>query len=541
VVPALEEARVPLASTLIVGSGPAAVGAALALSRRPDLGITVLDIGLELDADRNRARDVLSHQQPDEWAAETLAVIASSPARSKAPGLPEKRVLGSDFPFRNVGQLDGLSTADDVNRSVISGAYGGFSNVWGAQLMPFSAATFEAWPAGLREMEEHYRAILDVVPFAAEPDDLAEHFPLIGRPVPLPEVSSRTKRVLAAYRQSRSSFADLGITIGKARLALAAQDCVRSGRCMTGCPYSLIYSASQTFDSLRAAGRVTYRSGLMVLRVAEEGDAVVVFAKEMATGQMHQFRADRVYLAAGAIGTTRIVANSLGWFDSPLSMIESQQFVVPMLSFWPTPDPRTERMFTLNQFNMTISLDDDALDLSQIHFYTYDPTFINALPGVLRARAMERVLGQVLRRLSVGIGYLPSWHSPRLEVTVRQPATTGALPAVEISRVKRALWRDPMFRTVMTRLARSARKLDLYPVVPAVQFAGGAKSYHVGGSFPHRDVHGDAASSDRMGRVGPWRRIHLIDAAVFPTIPATTFTLTIMANAHRIAHESTAA
>ena len=35
-----------------------------------------------------------------------------------------------------------------------------------------------------------------------------------------------------------------------------------------------------------------------------------------------------------------------------------------------------------------------------------------------------------------------------------------------------------------------------------------------------------------------WNRIHLVDGAVFPSVPATTFTLTVMANAHRIASES---
>jgi choline dehydrogenase-like flavoprotein len=44
-------------------------------------------------------------------------------------------------------------------------------------------------------------------------------------------------------------------------------------------------------------------------------------------------------------------------------------------------------------------------------------------------------------------------------------------------------------------------------------------------------------SSDILGRVGPWRNVHLVDASVFPTVAATTFTLTIMANAHRIATE----
>jgi len=32
--------------------------------------------------------------------------------------------------------------------------------------------------------------------------------------------------------------------------------------------------------------------------------------------------------------------------------------------------------------------------------------------------------------------------------------------------------------------------------------------------------------------------VHLLDASVFPSIPATTITLTVMANAHRIATQA---
>jgi ferredoxin len=527
-----------MASALIVGAGPASVGVALALSRRPELEITVLDIGIRLDPERDQARETLSHLDPDDWTDGSLAAIESAYAPSRAPGLPEKRVYGSDFPFRDAGQLTGLTTSEDVNRAVISGAYGGFSNVWGAQLMPFTASALASWPGAMPDMREHYRAILDVVPFAAEEDDLAENFPLIGRPVGLPETSERTDRVLNAYRVHRSSLQRRGITMGKARLAFDATGCVRCGRCMTGCPYSLIYSASQTLDALRSAGRITYRPGFLALRVAEDGDMAVVSAKELATGQVHDFRADRMYLAAGAMGTTRLAANSLGLFSKPISMIESQQFVLPMLSMRPTRDPRSDRMFTLNQFNMTVALDDDGFDLSQIHFYTYDPSFIRALPAVLRLGASKRLLSQVLRRLSVGIGYLPSWQSPRLSVTVDEGADAGSLPGMNISRGEAKLWRNGMFRTVLGKLIRSGPALDLHPVVPALRFAGGAKSYHVGGSFPHSERPSELASSDRLGRVGPWRRIHLVDGAVFPSIPATTFTLTVMANAHRIAEES---
>ena len=47
-------------------------------------------------------------------------------------------------------------------------------------------------------------------------------------------------------------------------------------------------------------------------------------------------------------------------------------------------------------------------------------------------------------------------------------------------------------------------------------------------------------STDVLGRAGSWQRIHLVDAAVFPAVPAMTYGLTVMANAHRIASESLA-
>jgi choline dehydrogenase-like flavoprotein len=40
--------------------------------------------------------------------------------------------------------------------------------------------------------------------------------------------------------------------------------------------------------------------------------------------------------------------------------------------------------------------------------------------------------------------------------------------------------------------------------------------------------------SDRYGRPSGFERVHAVDSTVFPSIPATTITLSVMANAHRI-------
>ena len=57
------------------------------------------------------------------------------------------------------------------------------------------------------------------------------------------------------------------------------------------------------------------------------------------------------------------------------------QFVLPALSLRPTPDPRTERNFTLNQFNLVFDAGGGGYDLGQIHFYPYNPVVGDSVPG----------------------------------------------------------------------------------------------------------------------------------------------------------------
>jgi ferredoxin len=526
-----------MTTAIIIGSGAAAAGTALALHQRDNLEITVIDIGLQLETDRQQLVSALATSAPDEWDAETVELISKQPAVSSTRGIPEKRVFGSDYPFRDAGQLAGITAANGLPTSLISSAYGGFSNVWGSQVMPFTEETFHSWPVDSATMDPHYAAILDHIPFAGEEDDLAARFPLKRSPGPLPPMSPRSLRVLSAYEKHRSRLQDRGITLGKARLAFEAKNCIRCGLCMTGCPYGLIYSAAQTFNELRRSSRVKFHGGFLALKIIEEGSRVTVITKEIATGELRRFVADRVYVACGAIGTTRLVTNSLGLYDATLPMLESRQFILPFLSARATEDPRDKSEFTLNQFNMIVA-PDDPVNVSTLHFYTYNSAFIDGLPSVLRARSAQSIQVQLLRRLTVAFGYLPSWNSPRLRMHVGPKSHDLDLPEFHISSEAPPPGQGRMLREILPRLTRSARLLDLYPVLPMFRLSAVGKSYHWGGSFPHMTDRSAVFSSDRMGRVGSWKRTHLVDASVFPTVPATTYGLTVMANAHRIASES---
>jgi choline dehydrogenase-like flavoprotein len=522
---------------IIVGAGPAAAGAALACVRHGDVDVTVLDVGGRLEPVNEASRARLAERDPADWAPSDLELISRLPEETPLKGLPEKRSFGSNFPFKDLGQRDRLEAFDGVNDALVSGAYGGFSNVWGAQAMPFSAATLDRWPAGSAAMAEHYTEVLNEIPFSGEQDDLAELFPLYGAADPLPPVAERTQTVLDRYTRARGALRRRGILLGRARLALRGSACVRAGLCMTGCPWHYVYSASQTFERLRARGQVDYRGGYIGVRLEERDGEATVVAKEVATGRLERFTGDRVLVACGAIGSSRLVAGSLG-LDRPLKVLESAQFTLPFLSRSPTADPLTAKDFTLNQFNMVLKLDGPGRDLSQIHFYTYNPAFLNALPGPLKHPSMRWARDMLLRRLTVGIGYLPSWASPSFELRVGVPSAPDELPPATLHSANEGYARNPMLHDVLRRLGRAAPALDLWPMVPAIRWAASGKSYHVGGTFPHQDRPAGQTASDPLGRVAPWRRIHMVDASVFPDVPATTFTVTIMANAHRIASET---
>lgn len=471
---------------LIVGSGPAAVGTALGLLTDPEVKVTVLDVGASLEDTNEIARQHLSAVGPEAWDRSELSLISRAPVQTSIKGLPQKRSFGSDFPFRDLGQLEGLESDGGVNRDVISGAYGGFSNVWGAQVMPFTAATFTRWPFSATDMQRHYASILREIPFAAEHDDLEELFPLLQSSVSLPRLSQRTRRVLARYAQHRRAIRARGVTVGRARLAFAAEDCVRCGLCLTGCPYHLIYSAAQSMTRLRQTGRVSYRGGQLALRVTETESHASVTTRHLQTGRIEEIRADRVFVACGGIGTSRLIMTSLEQFGQPRSVAESVQFMLPFLSATPVADPLQTPDFTLNQFNIVVDTTDTGLDLAQLHLYTFDQAFVKALPRSLSRERLVGLRSHALRRVSVALGYLPSWVSPSFNLVAQPPRDAASLSSMKLSAgsVPESFQRST--REVLRRLVAVAPRLDIWPVFPALQFSAPGKSYHWGGGLPPR-------------------------------------------------------
>jgi choline dehydrogenase-like flavoprotein len=142
-----------------------------------------------------------------------------------------------------------------------------------------------------------------------------------------------------------------------------------------------------------------------------------------------------------------------------------------------------------------------------------------------------------LGRLLLIQGYLHSDLSAGLAITLRRPAGAGAA-TLEVAGRPNPHTR-PAVAALQRRLWDLRRSTRATPLSPSLRIGEPGRGFHTGGTFPMRDKPGEF-ESDRLGRPPAFERVHLVDASVFPSLPATTITLSVMANAHRIATEAVA-
>ena len=517
----------------VIGSGPAGVACAKALLAR---GATVLmlDAGLELEPDRARVVRQCADAKPAAWTPGQIAALKAGMA-GDAKGVPLKLVFGSDFPYRETE--DKIPWHNHGTGLKPSLALGGLSNVWGAAMLPYRHTDIAGWPVKNSDLAPHYRAVTAFTGLAAQRDDLEEIFPLhCDRPGSL-RSSRQADLLLGNLNRHREELRDRGWHFGRARVAVRAAGspqgpgCVHCGFCMYGCPYGCIYNSADTVRELRAEKNFTYQRDVIVTSLRETPEKVFITGHHRETRAPLAFEADRVYLAAGVIPTAQILLRSQAAYDQPLTLRDSQYFLFPLLLARRTRDVQTEALYTLSQ--LFIELNRPKISTHSVHLqlYTYSDIIGQAVrkslgPLKIFARQLEE-------RMIIVQGYLHSDESPAIAMTLKRD---GEKDFLQLDAQPNPETRRTVNR-VLRELLSQTRRLGGVVVPPMLQLAEPGRGFHCGGSLPMRAVPGKF-ESDTLGRPHGWSRVHAVDASVLPSVPATTITFSVMANAHRIGWET---
>ena len=506
------------AQDIILGSGPSGMAAAKALIAR-GRDVLMLDAGLEMDASAQALRDRMGAAEPDAWTAEDREAIGAVRRSEKSDSI---QPFGSDFLFRLPREMAEFGSTQSVHALRPSFAKGGLSNGWGASALPYHERDFDGWPITLDDMRPHYQAIAPMLGMSGQQDGLADLYSGVGMEGahPLP-ASRQTRELLARMDRKKPALDRLGVYYGASRQAIAP-GCRACAMCLYGCPYRLIFNAGYEIERMAADGALRYQGGVIATGFSEHATGVTVHSNR------GEFQAERLFVATGVLPTTRIMLSSLGMGDHEVTILDSQHFYLPMLHGWSAGDPAVEPRHTLAQAFWEI--DDPAVDDHVVHaqLYTYNDTYAPDMRQRFGpfAGAAKPLIEAMSRRLIVAQPFLHSDASPAIGVRL----DGGGLAYRRIDNDRTAAAMD----RVKNRLARVARMAGMLPLTPLMRPGSLGSSFHCGGSFPMRATP-RAGETDLLGRPAGLKRTHIVDASIFPSVPAPTITFSVMANAYRVA------
>lgn len=510
-------------SDIIIGSGPAGIATAIArLGRGRE--IIILDIGHDLEPEAEARRVAMAAKLPDLTERDRAEWMA--PQFKTPPG--QARRYGSDFAMQPTHMI--FDGGDSIAlRS--SHAAGGLSNLWGGAVLPWRQQDIDDWPITTQDLATHWQAVAEIMPVAGRVDALQALFPAFDMAEKTAlQTGPQIETLLARLAQAAGRLSLLGAHVGHARQAVNAP-CHMCGLCLHGCPWQMIWSARHSLAKLRQNPAVTYRPGPMARAVLETAQGVRV---EMSDGS--SIEGARVFVATGVLETARILMASPG---GPARMVlkDSQFAFLPLLHRWLGPRrPDRPPLHTLPQ--AFLEIDDAAISPRLIHaqIYGWNEFYARDLRANYAARlgpaaaAIGHAFDLLARRLMVAQVFLHSDQSHSIGLglgrndrlvpdIMRNPVTAGAM--------------DIALRHIsaVTRLGGA------YALRRVARLAGPGASFHCGSSLPMRKKPG-AGESDLLGRPTGASRIHVVDASVLPSVPATTITFGVMANAHRIAQET---
>jgi choline dehydrogenase-like flavoprotein len=511
---------------VIVGSGPAGIAAARRLEGK---GACIVDVGAtpELEfpysslAEGLASGDIASMLGPRWEMLANLVKPGQVHAKLRAPGV---RYVASGNSF-SVCDASG----DICLRGAGSHAAGGMSNAWGAQLFRYNEADLtEAgdWPINAAALETYYADLEAHIGIAGEVDDM---YSFLGKSIsmlPPAPIAPAADYLLKKYDAQRGRTQ---LRLGRSRLAIltkpyrgySAYHFNETEFFSTGHPG--LYTARRTLDELRAGGKLTYLGGHELVAYRESTEFVEIDLRDCGSNAFRTVRTKHLLLGCGTLQTARLVLLNKQALGRSLPFIDHPPTLVPL--FIP-------RMFgtvlPANSFPVQLvgTIEGDGLR-DMISFY-YPGAMLwsdllvdmplpldaalkilpNLLGGMLVAQIWESSIPRLENRLSI---------DPRGSIVIDYPTRT------------------PYQR--LDNLLSSLRPLCAYSLRRLASMAPPGWGFHYAACLPMRnrpnlfETHAD-------GRLWDSQRVRVIDGSVLPSLPAKNHSLTLMANAARIADEA---
>lgn len=512
---------------IVVGSGPSAIAALRHLKK---LNCLVLDVGIQ----------GLKRELPPEILYKTRLEGGDLSDFLLGENLESLRILGGEAVslklkppnLRFVTQLprSSLSVLGNFD-AVQSFARGGLSNAWGAGALRFNQSDLEGFSFSAQDLEPHYDNLTQNIGINGADDLMAQKLgSCSGLQPPLPPsrmASWVMTRVLRNQNNGRDFY------LGRTRSAILSHDLgFRKKHDVWGREYFEgnlpgIFHSGYGLDELISdpANKFRYQDGVLVKAFREYDGKVEVSYEDLSNGQINTVHGLRLVLAAGAIGSARIVLNSFSDFESRLPILDNAVTFLPF--FVPDMLGKPLDVESYSGGELLMCLKDKALD-KDVYASIY------GLNGPLRTDLLRELPLDMqskfffLRTLIPGMGMIQVFYPdcPDIERNHLCLASSGSV---------RINYNKQMRGSAEGQIAKIFRGMGAICFRQLGRKMPPGSSIHYAGTLPISDDQSLRYRCSEEGRLLCSSSVYVADGSLFPVLPSKNLSFTLMAQASRLA------
>jgi len=422
-------------------------------------------------------------------------------------------------------------------------AKGGLGGGWGGGCFVFSDAELQKCGLNPVAMTKSYQQLADWIGISGKMDDGSKYtvdgLQNLHEPIAL---NPSMKLLFDRYEKKKKKLNESGFWLGRSGMAILSKP--MEGRSASkgfemefwGDNDKSIYRSWMTIDQLKSSPNFTYADGWMVSHFKETEDGVCVSAISLKSREKVEFKCKKVILAAGVLSTARIVLRSMGAYQKRLPVLCNPYTYMP----------------TLNWSNLGKVSNSNRSGLCQAMLF-YDQNGKNEI--VAQAALFEYkqlLLFKLAKEAPLGFRYskeiMRALESSFVIAGIHHPEEAGKDKWINLIEAENQIFGDCMqgdyrhsaveedlIQKTESGYKKALFKLGCIPIKSIRTPQGG--SIHYAGTLPFSESD-EPFSTQLDGSLSGFSNVYVGDGSGFRYLPAKGLTLSLMANANRVALEA---
>lgn len=293
-------------------------------------------------------------------------------------------------------------------------------------------------------------------------------------------------------------------------------------------PFVISYKTSNVIEGLKRSKNFSYIPNQLVFTVRNKSKSVEIKSFSIETMEESSITARFLILAAGSINSTRILLRSFNLFNYKTSFLTKAHTLIACLH--PKILFQKNKIGKVRTGQLAISSNeiDRGLGKFFVQLYRFNPQSLSKalkyipLPKVIA----NKMLSIILPFLVVADVRFPAFESAKNFCRLQK---NGKEDILEIF-FKNSKSQLKDYKRQLNKITQQLHSFGLFPIRTINDYT----TAHYAGGVPYQPRPGKL-SVDKSGRLHQGNRIYVADSSTWRALPAKSPTLTIMANASRVA------